>query len=106
MLNFNSELALNGQDVANDLIDKSIVGYCVREPKISIVLVYSSKFLIQACRKLPFVIPAAGVKQGVKVLGPLVTFGVKHQRNVSRTSALIGYSVSPVTPDNVTTNIM
>ncbi len=48
--------------------------YCVRErwSQISIVLVYSSEFLIQVCRKLPFVIPNAAVKQSAKVLGPLV----------------------------------
>ncbi len=36
---------------------------CEGWPKISIVLVYSSGFLIQICRKLPFVMPTAGVKQ-------------------------------------------
>ena len=32
----------------------------------------SHEFLIEVCRKLPFVIAAAGVKQSAKVLGPLV----------------------------------
>ncbi len=39
--------------------------------QISIDLVCSSEFLIQVCRKLPVILTAA-VKQGTKVLGPLV----------------------------------
>ena len=40
--------------------------------KFSIILVYSSEFLIQVSRKLPFVIPTIVVKQRAKVHEPLV----------------------------------
>ncbi len=41
-------------------------------PRISVILVCSSVFLIQVCRELPFVMPTAVVKQITKVHGPLV----------------------------------
>ena len=70
------------------LIDKSMVMYCMiaREPIISIVLVYSSDFLIQVCRKLLFVLPAEGVKQSAKVLGSLFFFAVNVGLNGSENS--------------------
>ena len=51
-------------------------GEVLREswPKISIVLVCRSEFLRQVCRKLPFAIPTAVVKQRSKVHGPLVSY--------------------------------
>ena len=48
-----------------------MVGYCVRvSPKFHF-LVCSSEFWIQVCRKLPFYITTAAVKQIDKIQGPL-----------------------------------
>ncbi len=52
-------------------------------PQISIVLVYSSDFLIQTCRKLPFVVPTAGVKQGAKAHGPRVAVYKRNHGNAA-----------------------